>query len=102
VLDERTLLLWGEGGEKPLRLSWHLALSSFRGVTPSPSLPVSYRSVLFSSTSWSTWWLLHITMRFWSLRVGKTAALSSKSHKVNKELDLGAQFCSMNTTDTPD
>lgn len=51
---------------------------------------------------WSTWWLLHITMRFWSLRVGKTAALSSKSHKVNKELDLGAQFCSMNTTDTPD
>lgn len=51
-----------------------------------PALPVSYCPVLFSSTSWSTWWLPHITMRFWSLRVGKIAALSSKLHKANKEL----------------
>lgn len=38
----------------------------------------SYRLLLFSSTSWSTWWLPLITLPFWSLRVEKTAALSSE------------------------
>lgn len=89
VLDERNHLLWLEGGEKPLRL-WAgiYPCPGLEGSHHQPSLPVSYCPVLFSSTSWSTWWLLHITMRFWSLRVGKTAALSSKLHKANKELYL--------------
>lgn len=36
----------------------------------------SHHLLLFSSTSWSTWWLPLITLPFWSLRVEKTAALS--------------------------
>lgn len=39
----------------------------------------SYNLFLFSSTSWSTWWLPLITLLFWSLRVEKTAALSFKT-----------------------
>lgn len=87
VLDEKNHLLWLEGGEKALRLwAGTHACPSLEVSRHLPPLPVSYYPVLFSSTSWSTWWLPHITMRFWSLRVGKIAALSSKLHKADKEL----------------
>lgn len=86
VLDEKNHLLWLEGGEKALCLwAGTQACPSLEVSRHQPPLPVSYRPVLFSSTSWSTWWLLHITLRFWSLRVGKIAALSSKLHKADKE-----------------